>query len=427
MGNPTAVMDPFDRYHLRPHKFGAPSTFRQPTPAPPLQVPKRISAWVHTRVLSNTLSLSSSERWKASLGALLCLASCGLLLRSLPLDAHWLLAPVGASVVILFVQFHSPVAQPWPLLGSYLLATVAGLACSHWVAQPALAAALAVALSIWLMAWLNCVHPPGGALALLLVLNGPYAPTEMVAVSELIAINAGVLLLAALFINRMVLRRRHPHSSTQPGPSHNTQDRPPIERLGLTHTDLESAVKTLNTFVDVQEDELVEIYNLAVDHAFGRHVGLSCADIMSRDVITAHFDTDLAVAWKLLRQHKIKSLPVIDRFDRLIGIVTVADFLRQIDNQATPKDLATLVQALLRRTPGHYADKPEVVGQIMSSEVFTATPQTPLSELIRQISQRALPHVPVVDEQRKVVGMVTQSDLLVALYKSIALSQAAKA
>ena len=63
----------------------------------------------------------------------------------------------------------------------------------------------------------------------------------------------------------------------------------------------------------------------------------------------------------------------------------------------------------------------------MSSEVFTATPQTPLSELIRQISQRALPHVPVVDEQRKVVGMVTQSDLLVALYKSIALSQAAKA
>ena len=284
-----------------------------------------------------------------------------------------------------------------------------------------------MALSIWLMAWLNCVHPPGGALALLLVLNGPYSPTEMVAVSELIAINAGVLLLAALFINRMVLRRRHPHSSAQPGPSHNTQDRPPIERLGLTHTDLESAVKTLNTFVDVQEDELVEIYNLAVDHAFGRHVGLSCADIMSRDVITAHFDTDLAVAWKLLRQHKIKSLPVIDRFDRLIGIVTVADFLRQIDNQATPKDLATLVQALLRRTPGHYADKPEVVGQIMSSEVFTATPQTPLSELIRQISQRALPHVPVVDEQRKVVGMVTQSDLLVALYKSIALGQASQA
>lgn len=390
-------------------------------------MPKRISAWFHTRVLSNTLSLSSSERWKASLGALLCLATCGLLLRSLPLDAHWLLAPVGASVVILFVQFHSPLAQPWPLLGSYLIATVAGLACSHWVTQPALAAALAVALSIWLMAWLNCVHPPGGALALLLVLNGPYPPSEMVAVSELIAINAGALLLVALLINRVLLRRRYPHSSTPPGPGHRTEDRRPIERMGLTHTDLESAVKALNTFVDVQEDELVEIYNLAVDHAFGRHVALNCADIMSRDVITTHFDTELAQAWKLLRKHKIKSLPVVDRFDRLIGIVTLADFLRQIDNQATPKDLATMVQVLLRRTPGPSAEKPEVVGQIMSPEVFTATPQTPLSELIRQISDRALPHVPIIDERRKVVGMVTQSDLLVALYKSLALGQASHA
>ena len=403
---------------------------RSPLPQPScssFQVHKRINAWFHTRVLSNTLSLSSSERWKASLGALLCLAACGLLLRSLPLNAHWLLAPVGASVVILFVQFHSPLAQPWPLLGSYLIATATGLACSHWVTQPILAAALAVALTIWLMAWLNCVHPPGGALALLLVLNGPYSNADMVAVAELIAINAGTLLLVALLINRMLLRRRYPHSSTPPGPSHRTQDRPPIERMGLNHTDLESAVKTLNTFVDVQEDELVEIYNLAVDHAFGRHVALTCADIMSRDVITAHFDTELAQAWRLLRQHKIKSLPVVDRFERVIGIVTVADFLRQIDQQATPKDLATRIQVLLKRTPGLFAQKPEVVGQIMSADVFTATPQTPLSELIRQISQRALPHVPVVDEQRKVVGMVTQSDLLVALYKSIALGQASQA
>lgn len=249
----------------------------------------------------------------------------------------------------------------------------------------------------------------------------------MVAVAELIAINAGTLLLVALLINRMLLRRRYPHSSTAPGPSHRTQDRPPIERMGLNHTDLESAVKALNTFVDVQEDELVEIYNLAVDHAFGRHVALTCADIMSRDVITAHFDTELAQAWRLLRQHKIKSLPVVDRFERVIGIVTVADFLRQIDRQATPKDLAMRIQVLLKRTPGLFAQKPEVVGQIMSADVFTATPQTPLSELIRQISQRALPHVPVVDEQRKVVGMVTQSDLLVALYKSIALGQASQA
>ena len=63
---------------------------------------------------------------------------------------------------------------------------------------------------------------------MLLVLNGPYSNADMVAVTELIAINAGTLLLVALLINRMLLRRRYPHSSAQPGPSHRTQDRPPI-------------------------------------------------------------------------------------------------------------------------------------------------------------------------------------------------------
>ena len=48
------------------------------------------------------------------------------------------------------------------------------------------------------------------ALALLLVLNGPYSSADMVAVAELIAINAGTLLLVALLINRMLLRRRYP-------------------------------------------------------------------------------------------------------------------------------------------------------------------------------------------------------------------------
>ncbi|OYU44255.1 MAG: hypothetical protein CFE44_13930 [Burkholderiales bacterium PBB4] len=339
----------------------------------------------------------------------------------MPLDTHWLLAPVGASVVTLFVQLHSPVAQPWPLLGSYLVATVTGLVCTHWIGHPVLAEGLAVALSIWMMARLNCIHPPGGALALLIVLNAPYSTASMVQTAELVALNVVALLAAALLINQGVLRRRYPHSSPAATP-HQTQDLPPIERMGLVHADLASAVQTLNTFVDVQESELVEIYILAVDHAFGRQVGLSCADVMSRDVVTAHFDTDLGLAWQQLRQHKIKSLPVVDRFERLIGIVTLADFLKQMDTR-TPSGIAAQLQILLKRTPGPNSKKPEVVGQIMTADVFTAYPETPLSELIRQVAQKSRNHVPVIDSRRKVVGMVTQSDLLVALFKTIALHQ----
>ena len=64
----------------------------------------------------------------------------------------------------------------------------------------------------------------------------------------------------------------------------------------------------------------------------------------------------------------------------------------------------------------------------MSADVFTATPQTPLVGADSpDLTNSALPHVPVVDEQRKVVGMVTAVSLLVALYKSITLGQASQA
>lgn len=385
---------------------------------------ERVVNWIRQALLSNILTLSPAERMRSSLGAFLGLGLCGFLLHAMPLHTHWLLAPIGASVVILFVQSHSPLAQPWSVIGSYAASTAVGLMCVQWIPMPQVAAALAVAMSIWLMARLNCIHPPGGAVALLLVLNGPQSPGGIVQTAALVAVNVAALLAAALAVNNLILRRRYPYSTlTTGGNMHKTNDATPINRTGLVHADLESAVKALNTFVDVQEEELVEIYNLAVDHAFGRHVGLTCSDVMSRDVVTAHFDTDLDVAWNELRFHKVKSLPVVDHFQRLIGIVTVADFLRQLD-ATTAAGLAVRLQGLLRRTPGINSDKAEVVGQIMTADVFHANPDTPISELVRQMSEKGLPHIPVVDAKRKVVGIVTQSDMLAALYKRIALSEA---
>ena len=82
------------------------------------------------------------------------------------------------------------------------------------------------------------------------------------------------------------------------------------------------------------------------------------------------------------------------------------------------------LQSLLRRTPGVTSQKAEVVGQIMTAQVFSARPETPIASLVAQMSDNGLPHIPVVDAQRKVVGMVTQSDMLAALYKRVAVSQA---
>ena len=369
-------------------------------------------------------ALFNSERWRASLGALLGMGICSIFLHAVAGSGHWILVPLAGTIVIVYVQPHSPVAQPWSILGSYLVSCVVGFICSFWLAPAQLAVTLAVASSIWLMVRFRCIHPPGAAMALLIVLDGPHSNAGMAQLAVQVVLNLGVALGSTLLISNFILRRPYPFQAQEPALGlHRTHDAAPMQRIGLAHEDLASALTTLGTFVDVQEDELVAIYNLAVDHAFGRHVGLTCADIMSRDVITVHFDTDLEEAWKQLRLHKIKSLPVVDAFGGLIGIATVADFLRQMDDTSAA-GMAIRLQGLLRRTPGLTSDKAEVVGQIMTAQVFSASPETPIATLVAQMTDNGLPHIPIVDAQRKVVGMVTQSDMLAALYKRVAVSQA---
>ena len=63
------------------------------------------------------------------------------------------------------------------------------------------------------------------------------------------------------------------------------------------------------------------------------------------------------------------------------------------------------------------ANKPEAVGQIMSSPAITAPEDAHIVSLIPLFSEHHIHHVPIVDRDRRLVGMVTQTDLTVALYR----------
>lgn len=114
---------------------------------------------------------------RAAIGALLGIAAAALM-TTLVLGTNsaalpWLVAPVGASAVLVFALPASPLAHPWPVLGGNLLSAAVGLAIGHFVPDPPLAAALAVAAAIGVMSAARCLHPPGGACAMLGAMGGP--------------------------------------------------------------------------------------------------------------------------------------------------------------------------------------------------------------------------------------------------------------
>jgi CBS domain-containing membrane protein len=175
-------------------------------------------------------------------------------------------------------------------------------------------------------------------------------------------------------------------------------------------------MKEHNQVLDISADDLDDLFRKTEMHAFRRRFGdTRCADIMSKDVVAVEFATELAEAWLLMLGHHVQALPVINRARHVIGIVTRSDFLRHVELPEFTT-LGARLQTFLRRTPGMNSDKHEVVGQIMTSPVRIASDSTPIAELVRMMSDDGLHHVPIVDAGKQLVGIVTQTDLVAALY-----------
>lgn len=178
------------------------------------------------------------------------------------------LASMGASTFLLFVVPHSPMAQPWPVLGGHLLSAAAGVACAQWIPNPVLATAVAVGVSIFLMHLTHSLHPPGAATAMIAVLGGP----EVHAIGwqfcyEVVAINSGVLVLLALVINNLIPGRRyplshshHPHHAQFSKVEHKSETE-------LDEQDFQWALEQMDGIIDVSEEDLVDLYEFALEHA----------------------------------------------------------------------------------------------------------------------------------------------------------------
>jgi CBS domain-containing membrane protein len=121
-------------------------------------------------------------------------------------------------------------------------------------------------------------------------------------------------------------------------------------------------------------------------------------------------------AWGLLRRHKVKALPVVDRARRVIGIVTFGDFIKHADLDVH-QGFEQKLRQFIRRTRHTHSDKAEVVGQIMTRPVRTARSDMHIVELVPMLSDTGLHHIPIVDSERRLAGLVTQSDLIAALYR----------
>lgn len=358
------------------------------------------------------VTVTHRERLFSALGGFAAILLTGWVCREnlgLTLPGLFLVASMGASTVLLMAAPHSPFSQPWPLVGGHLVAAATGITCAALIPSDFLASAVAVGLTIVFMFYLRCLHPPGGGTALLAVLGGPKVHELGYGfLVEPLLINLAILLAVGLIINSLIPGRRYPYNL-----SLSAKGAPAVRaavKLSFNEEDLAAALREMGGYIDVTGDDLTKIYSLATVHAHQRGSGsLSLQHIMTPDVVAVERTTSLEQVWSQLREHRIRGVPVIDAERKVIGMVSIADFLKQADWRLCDSLKKRFKMMLARKTESSAQD-------IMSSPVYTVGAETSMAEAFLIFAEHGINHLPVVDGESRLLGIVTRLDLLAALY-----------
>jgi CBS domain-containing membrane protein len=365
--------------------------------------------------IPSPIAVRWSERLRSCVGALIGIAFTGGAMHVLLGPAAGiplLVAPMGASAVLLFAVPASPLAQPWSIIGGNLVSATVGVACASWIADPVDAAALAVALAICSMFALRCVHPPSGAVALTAVLGGPSIHAlgyRFVATPIFIQ---SVALLGAAIVYHTITGHRYPHAALNVA-GNSPVGRTATPRDGFTRADLEAVLNRRGELLDIELDDLESLLRDVQLQAYARTFNqLTCAEIMSSPVVAVPVTASVPETWRLLKQHGFKAIPVIDADRHVIGIVTRADLDQERSSSDRPAVLLSMQRWFKLKT-----DEALRVGAVMNPAVRTVGVATPFADLLPLFANDGHHHIPVLDSEERLAGMITQADLIEGMYR----------
>ncbi len=143
---------------------------------------------------------------------------------------------------------------------------------------------------------------------------------------------------------------------------------------------------------------------------------------MTRDVVAVHPEDDVEALLRLLREHELPGVPVIDHSDRVVGIVTEADLvIRDQDaDLRLPHHIDLFGGVIFLEPIKHYEERLRHAFASTVSEMMTRDPVTvglgdSVRHAARLISERRHNRLPVIDDNGKLLGVVTRVDVLEAL------------
>jgi CBS domain-containing protein len=148
---------------------------------------------------------------------------------------------------------------------------------------------------------------------------------------------------------------------------------------------------------------------------------MKAKDIMSREVITVTKDVTIQETAKLLTEHQISGLPVLEG-KKVIGMVTEGDLIFQDRKLDPPAFIELLGGVIFLKDPNKYLEGfrkmiATRVEDMMTTKVISVREDTPIEEIAAIMTEKRINRIPVLDEKGELVGIVSRQDLVKSLIK----------
>lgn len=354
-----------------------------------------------------------AESLRATAGMFVGMAALILFFSPDPGASAWglfVIAPFGASAVLLFALPNSPLAQPWSAVVGNAVSALVGVGLVLTIDLPELRIVLAPALAVLAMHLCRALHPPGGAVALATVL-APQAAQELGLFYVLVPVALGTLALVPVAaLVAAISGRRYPFR--QPPAPGQPQTRP-LDRLGVSRAELAGLLQEFHQSANIGVEDLARLISAAELLAARHHTdGITCGEIMSRNLVTVGPDAPLTEVAAIFRDRGFTSLPVVAADGSYLGVIFQIHLIRRGADEALLR--GQRFTATLARLFGAGGDHIVRAREVMDPHVPGRPPETPVHDLLPLLAEGPNDAVPVLEGTR-ILGIVTRTDLIAAL------------
>ena len=183
--------------------------------------------------------------------------------------------------------------------------------------------------------------------------------------------------------------------------------------VNISDEDILGAMKEIRGYLDITPGDFKEIYGFAFRHAYKRLTQtIRGKDIMTQKVISVSKDTPLKDVADVLNRHDISGVPVVDKDQRVVGIISENDFIFHMGDQEKRSFMGVVAHCLKNTGCIALSMRKQTAKDIMTSPAVTVSVTSPLSEIASLLSEKNIRRVPVTTPDGALKGIISRVDLI---------------